>query len=177
MRCLRVLLPGTMPGAVRRGQPTSEDLDDDEDRFDFEDATALLRAYSFLTTDEYLETPLYSTHRLVQLATRWWITKQGPEAEDRYALAALRSIASAFPSSKEVDHPTYLSRCEGLLPHAEPLLSHKYRNATPLPQATSPVPPPPAPMPRAASGCQRAPAEAPAAAPRTDALEASTFVG
>lgn len=68
---------------------------EEEDELDFQDASALLKAFSFIDADE--EDSIFSTHRLVQLATKWWLQKELPAETERWASAALKSVATQFP--------------------------------------------------------------------------------
>jgi hypothetical protein len=97
-----------------------------EDDFDFQEAAALLKAFSFLSEHD----SLFSTHRLVQLATRWWLEAQFPEDLDRWAFAALKSIASHFPRPSNQPGPEYFKLAEILFPHAELILQHQFKETT-----------------------------------------------
>jgi hypothetical protein len=98
----------------------------DEYEDDFEDAVAVLLAYSFLDADDGQQ--VFDTHRLVQLTTRWWLQNEGPNEQSKWALAALRSVCRHFPKPTTGPRDEYWSLCESLLPHAELLLKHNFDN-------------------------------------------------
>lgn len=102
------------------------DGDEAEDDFDFEEAVALLKAFSFLNEND----SVFSTHRLVQLATRWWLEEEVPENVDKWALEALKSIASQFPGPVDDPGSEYFKLAEILLPHAELILQHQFKKIT-----------------------------------------------
>lgn len=103
-----------------------QDEGEDEDDFDFQEATALLKAFSFIDEND----SGFSTHRLVQLATRWWLEEEVPEDVDRWAFAALKSITSQFPEPSSHYGPEYFKLAEILLPHAELILQHQLKKIT-----------------------------------------------
>lgn len=103
-----------------------QDEDEVEDDFDFEEAVALLKAFSFLNEND----SVFSTHRLVQLATRGWLEEEFPEDVDRWAFEALKSIVSHFPKPHTQTEPEYFKLAEILLPHAEIILQHQFRKST-----------------------------------------------
>ncbi|KPM40141.1 hypothetical protein AK830_g6443 [Neonectria ditissima] len=100
-----------------------------EDEFDFQDAAAILKAFSFIDADE--ADSVFSTHRLVQLATKWWLDKEASSETEKWASAALRSVATQFPEPNS--HPTteYFTLGEILLPHAELILQHEFKTPSP----------------------------------------------
>lgn len=102
------------------------DEDEGEDDFDFQEAVALLKAFSFIDEND----SGFSTHRLVQLATRWWLEEEVPEDVDRWAFEALKSIASQFPEPSSQSGPEYFKFAEILLPHAELILQHQFKKTT-----------------------------------------------
>ena len=102
--------------------------DEEESELDFEEAVALLKAYSFIDSDESGST--FSTHRLVQLATRWWLEREAPGEVDRWASAALLSVADRFPKAVFYLHADYSRICEALVPHAEAILGHQLKETT-----------------------------------------------
>ncbi|KAH8126039.1 P-loop containing nucleoside triphosphate hydrolase protein [Trichoderma asperelloides] len=97
-----------------------------EDDFDFQEAAALLKAFSFIDEND----SVFSTHRLVQLATRWWLEEEIPEDVDKWAFEALKSIASQFPEPSSQPGPEYFKLAEILLPHAELILQHQFKKTT-----------------------------------------------
>ena len=104
------------------------DNGDAQNEFDFEDAVATLRAFSFIDArdaDDGTEVT-FSTHRLVQLATRWWLRREGVTETEKWALSALKSVSHSFP--KPTSHPLegYWTTCQALLPHAEILLAYEF---------------------------------------------------
>ncbi|RFU73930.1 short-chain dehydrogenase [Trichoderma arundinaceum] len=100
-----------------------QDEDEAEDDFDFQEAAALLKAFSFIDEND----SVFSTHRLVQLATRWWLEEEVPEDVDRWAFEALKSIASQFPEPSSRPEPEYFKLGEILLPHAELILQYQFK--------------------------------------------------
>lgn len=73
-----------IPQRLLRGAGGNEDAEEDE--FDFEDAMAALHAFSFVDVsdaDDGTEIT-FSTHRLVQLATRWWLQSEGVAETERW---------------------------------------------------------------------------------------------
>ncbi|KAH9240596.1 hypothetical protein K456DRAFT_1081131 [Colletotrichum gloeosporioides 23] len=96
----------------------------EEDYFDFEDSAALLQAYSFINANENGST--FSTHRLVQVATKLWLRKMMPSYVDKWALSALNSVNSMFPRPTSYSEAKYFNQCAGLLPHAESVLQHSF---------------------------------------------------
>ncbi|KAH6609152.1 short-chain dehydrogenase [Trichoderma cornu-damae] len=103
-----------------------QDEDEDEDDLDFEEAAALLKAFSFIDEND----SVFSTHRLVQLATRWWLEEEVPKDVDRWAFEALKSIASRFPEASSHPEPDYFKLGEILLPHAELILQYQFKATT-----------------------------------------------
>lgn len=99
--------------------------DEGEDEFDFQDAITALKAFSFVDANE--EDTMFSTHRLVQLATRWWLDKEMPSETERWASAALSSVATHFPKPISQPDTEYFTLGESLLPHAELMLQHNSR--------------------------------------------------
>ncbi|KAK4168165.1 short-chain dehydrogenase [Cladorrhinum sp. PSN259] len=102
--------------------PESDSDDDD----DLEDALGILRAYSFLDTDEKEE--IFDTHRLIQIATKWWLEGEGPTETGMWAYRALRSVARHFPKPVAAPVGDYWAVCESLLPHADLVLKHQFKN-------------------------------------------------
>jgi len=119
MLCLVALLQ-------HQGIPKQLLLNENENNFDFDEAVATLRAFSFLDADETGTT--FETHRLVQLATRWWLQGGGQPRTDRWASEALRSVAAHFPEPTSSPLEGYWKMCETLLPHANLLLQYVFRD-------------------------------------------------
>ncbi|KAH7318086.1 P-loop containing nucleoside triphosphate hydrolase protein [Stachybotrys elegans] len=101
---------------------------DGEDEFDFQDAVAVLKAFSFIDADE--ADTAFSTHRLVQLATRWWLEKEMPSETDKWATAALKSVAMQFPEPNSHPDTDYFTLSEILLPHAELVLRYEFKSVS-----------------------------------------------
>lgn len=99
--------------------------DEEEDEFDFQDAVATLKAFSFVDANE--EDTIFSTHRLVQLATRCWLDQEMPSMTERWASAALSSVATRFPRPTSHPDAEYFTLGESLLPHAELMLQHQFK--------------------------------------------------
>lgn len=97
--------------------------DDEKDGFEFEEALETLCDFSLLDSDSSAD--VFSTHHFVQLVTRWWLQSEGPEEKQKWALAALQSVASSFPVGDTMG-AAYFSLCESLFPHAELLLSYEF---------------------------------------------------
>ncbi|KAK2774697.1 kinesin light chain [Colletotrichum kahawae] len=96
----------------------------EEDCFDFEDSAELLEAYSFINANKKSST--FSTHRLVQVATKLWLRKMMPADVDKWALGALESVNDRFPQSASDYEADYFNQCASLLPHAEAVLQHSF---------------------------------------------------
>jgi len=127
-----------IPQRLLRGAGGNEDAEEDE--FDFEDAMAALRAFSFVDAsdaDDGTEIAL-RTHRLVQLATRWWLQNEGVAETERWVISALKSVSHHFPEPTQYPAGDYWTTCQALLPHAEMLLKYKFGNR---PFTDSPQPP------------------------------------
>ncbi|KAJ4329357.1 hypothetical protein N0V84_000252 [Fusarium piperis] len=107
-----------------QGVPAILLQNEEEDEFDFQDAVAALKAFSFVDSNE--EDTILSTHRLVQLATRWWLHKEVPVDTERWASSALSSIATHFPQPTSHPDTEYFTLGESLLPHAELMLQHQF---------------------------------------------------
>ncbi|RSL74720.1 hypothetical protein CEP53_000015 [Fusarium sp. AF-6] len=99
--------------------------DEEEDEFDFQDAVAALKAFSFVDSNE--EDTMFSTHRLVQLATRCWLDREVPSETERWAFAALNSVATHFPRPTSHPDARYFTLGESLLPHAELILQQQFK--------------------------------------------------
>ncbi|KAH6854701.1 hypothetical protein B0I37DRAFT_302065 [Chaetomium sp. MPI-CAGE-AT-0009] len=100
-----------------------EETEEEEDDFDFEDALDILCAFSLLDTGGSAN--VFSTHHLVQLATRWWLQNENPEEQSRWALEALQSVSRHFPVWDTMA-TGYWSLCEALFPHAELVLAYHF---------------------------------------------------
>ncbi|KAK4443369.1 short-chain dehydrogenase [Podospora aff. communis PSN243] len=117
-----------IPQRLLRGAASIEDDDSEDDELDFEDAVAALRAFSFVdVTDADVGTEtVFRTHRLVQLATRWWLQSEGAAETTKWALAALRSVSRHFPPPTSVPFEDYWRTCQALSPHAELVLEYEF---------------------------------------------------
>ena len=141
--------------SIRRGNPRSADLlslmcyfdrhaipaalltAEDEDELDFEDAVAVLRAFSLIESDEAGTS--FDMHNLVQLATKLWLIDEKKGEEDKWALEALKSLARNFPAPLHHTTPEYWQRGRDFLPHAQLILAHPFkaqRNEIELARAT-----------------------------------------
>ncbi|RMJ17758.1 hypothetical protein CDV36_002616 [Fusarium kuroshium] len=98
---------------------------EEEDEFDFQDAVAALKAFSFVDSNE--EDTMFSTHRLVQLATRCWLDQEVPSETERWAFAALNSVATHFPRPTSHPDARYFALGESLLPHEELILQKQFK--------------------------------------------------
>jgi tetratricopeptide (TPR) repeat protein len=99
---------------------------EDEDKSYFEDAMALLVAFSLVDKDE--TGTMFSMHRLVQLATRRWLENESPKEVDIWALAALKSVSTHFPAPSHMPDNDWFRLCEALLPHAELALRFQFKS-------------------------------------------------
>ena len=88
---------------------------DDEETFDFEEATGLLEAYSLIQLDT--ERSACHVHRLVTVAVQGWLTESEGKRDD-LAGQALKAVANKFPYGYFESWPT----CRLYLPHAEAVL-------------------------------------------------------
>jgi hypothetical protein len=98
---------------------------EDEDTFDFDEAAGVLQAFSLIQSDDAGQT--FDMHRLVQLATRWWLTDDKGGAEEKWASEALRQLALKFPPPQSISTKAYLDLCVILLPHAELALRYSIK--------------------------------------------------
>jgi len=113
--------------SIRRGNPRSADLlslmcyfdrhavpaallaGEDEDELDFEDAVAVLCAFSLIESDEAGTS--FDMHNLVQLATKLWLIDENKGEEDKWAFEALKSLARNFPAPLHHTTPEYWQLC------------------------------------------------------------------
>lgn len=110
------------------GIPAALLQNEGEDDFDFQEAAAALKAFSFLDADD--ADSVLRTHRLVQLATRWWLKMESPRECQRWALAALKSVAHRFPGLDVLRDSAHTSLSQTMLPHAELMLQHKFQTSS-----------------------------------------------
>ncbi|KAF4948221.1 hypothetical protein FSARC_13793 [Fusarium sarcochroum] len=98
-----------------------------DDEFDFDDAVAVLESFSFVDVDESHSG--FKMHRLVQLATKWWLQTEGYTEWEKWALEALKSVVARFPYHGPLSSPDgkLLSVGAILLPHAELVLQNNFR--------------------------------------------------
>ncbi|KAI9785688.1 MAG: hypothetical protein M1839_008705 [Geoglossum umbratile] len=108
----------------RRGIPKSLLVNKEEDPLEFSKAVGMLDAFSLITTNDRRDN--YEMHRLVQLATRAWLSEHG--SRGKIAFLALEAVVSCFPNG-EYEH---WATCAIYLPHAEAVLGsgcEDYSNA------------------------------------------------
>ncbi|POS70415.1 hypothetical protein DHEL01_v211191 [Diaporthe helianthi] len=99
--------------------------DEDYDPLDFKDSITALIDLSLLEWRSQDNT--YSTHRLVQVATRLWLENQGPATMENWALIALHRLAGWFPHMGTYQSMNdYREHCQALIPHADLLLGHSF---------------------------------------------------
>jgi tetratricopeptide (TPR) repeat protein len=99
--------------------PKSLLVGEKEDPLDFSEAIDMLDAMSLISTNRQRDS--YKMHRLVQLATRAWLSECDNGVE-RLASQALEILAANFPNGG-YEHWT---TCAAYLPHAEAVLSHRF---------------------------------------------------
>ena len=80
----------------RQGIPKSLILDEDDMGFD--DAIGMLDAFSLIEMNDQFDT--YEVHRLVQLATRAWLSKYDEGGGKSWASQALELLSARFPSGQ-----------------------------------------------------------------------------
>ncbi len=109
----------------RHAIPSSLVHDTEENDLDFEDAVAVLCAFSLIKSDEAGTS--FDMHNLVQIATKLWLTDEKKGEEDHWAFEALKSLAQKFPAPQT--HPTseYWTLCASFLSHAQLILAHPFR--------------------------------------------------
>ncbi|KAK4223001.1 short-chain dehydrogenase [Podospora fimiseda] len=95
---------------------------------DLKRALATLRAYSFINLNGKGTKRTLSTHRLVQITTKWWLEHEGKYfAElDNWPFVALCSLARCFPEPAMNLPSNYRELCQPLLPHADLALKHNF---------------------------------------------------
>jgi tetratricopeptide (TPR) repeat protein len=129
--------------SIRRGNPRSADLlslmcyfdrhaipaallyREDEDELDFDDAVAVLCAFSLIESDEAGVS--FDMHNLVQLATKLWLIDEKKGEEYKWASEALKSLARNFPAPLHHTTPEYWQRGSNFLPHAQLILAHPFK--------------------------------------------------
>jgi tetratricopeptide (TPR) repeat protein len=129
--------------SIRRGNPRAADLlslmcyfdrhavpaalltGEDEDELDFEDAVAVLCAFSLIESDEAGTS--FDMHNLVQLATKLWLIDENKGEEDKWAFEALKSLARNFPAPLHHTTPEYWQLGRDFLPHAQLILAHPFK--------------------------------------------------
>jgi tetratricopeptide (TPR) repeat protein len=130
--------------SIRRGNPRSADLlslmscfdrhaipaallyEEEEDILDFEDAVAVLCAFSLIESDEAGSS--FDMHNLVQLATKLWLIDEKKGEEDKWAFEALNSLARKFPAPLHHTTREYWKLCGAFLPHAQLILAHPFKS-------------------------------------------------
>ncbi|KAF8859525.1 hypothetical protein BDZ45DRAFT_725267 [Acephala macrosclerotiorum] len=109
----------------RHAIPSSLVHSEEEDVLDFEEAVAMLCAFSFIESDEAGTS--FDMHNLVQLATKLWLIDEKEGEEDQWAFEALKSLAQKFPARQNHPTPEYWTLCASFLPHAQLILAHPFR--------------------------------------------------
>lgn len=104
-----------------QGSLKAETITEDDAR----EALVILRAYSLVNIHGNPPRQTLSTHRLVQIATRWWLKTDGLDEENNWAFAALRSIKRRFPKGLEVCNADWWTLSQSLLPHVDLILNYK----------------------------------------------------
>ena len=84
---------------------------------EFDEAVGILETYSFITGND--SGTSFGMHRLVQIATRAWLSDQGVEKQVEITSRVIQALSSNFPSG-EVES---WGNCVRYLPHAESVLS------------------------------------------------------
>lgn len=130
--------------SIRKGNPRSADLlslmcyfdrhaipsvlllAEGEDELDFEDAVAVLCAFSLIESDEVGTS--FDMHNLVQLATKLWLIDEKKGEEDKWAFEALKSLARQFPAPLHHTTPEYWKLGKDFLPHAQLILTHPFKD-------------------------------------------------
>lgn len=100
---------------------------DDDDVFEFEDSIAALQAFSLLDVKQTGGS--YSTYRLIQVTTKWWLEQSGSVQLEKWALQALELVTLWFPPPVHAPADDYWEDCQSLLPHAEILLHQSFNIA------------------------------------------------
>ncbi|KAK3989393.1 short-chain dehydrogenase [Cladorrhinum sp. PSN332] len=93
---------------------------------DLRKALVTLRAYSFLNFHGDKAKNTLSTHRLVQITTKWWLEGEGLDEIDNWPFIALRSVARCFPGPAMQLPSNYWEACQPLLPHADMVLKYSF---------------------------------------------------
>lgn len=107
----------------RQGIPVSLLIMDNENSFDFHEAIGLLEAFSLITRSSSGDAS--SLHRLVQVATRAWLSEY-ENKHDASAQEAQRLLAERFP---EGWYDNWLT-CAMYLPHADAILHYHFSDKT-----------------------------------------------
>lgn len=110
-----------------QGVPATLLQSEGEDEGHFQDAADLLKEFSFV--DAGVANLEFSTHRLVQLATKWWLEREASSETESWAAAALESVAAQFPAPYSDIDSKYFMLCEILLPHAEVMLRYEFKTS------------------------------------------------
>lgn len=111
----------------RHSIPSALLQNEEDDIFDFEEAVALLCAFSFIEADT--EGTTFEMHSLIQLATKLWNAEEHKgEDKDNWAFKALTSLATKFPAPTHHPTPNYLATCSIFLPHAQIFLCTRSEN-------------------------------------------------
>lgn len=97
---------------------------DDVDDLEFDESIAVLQAFSLVGPNK-AETS-YSTHRLIQVTTKFWLEQNGPAEVEKWAFQALELLTMWFPTPIDVVRDDYWEKCRSLLPHADILLEQSF---------------------------------------------------
>lgn len=101
----------------RQSIPQSLLINDGENSVLFRNAVTILEQFSLIIHENRDN---YSMHRLVQIATSAWVSRQGIEEEQKWAATALQNLSTKFPDAEdEFEHWT---TCALYMPHVETIL-------------------------------------------------------
>jgi Tetratricopeptide repeat len=93
---------------------------DEEDSGEIYEAIGILEAFSLVVANKTDHN--YDMHRLVQVATRAWLSSHDRNGGEEWAEKALSLVATRFPSAEFENWPI----CASYLPHSEAVLSFKF---------------------------------------------------
>ncbi|KAG9229203.1 hypothetical protein BJ875DRAFT_547149 [Amylocarpus encephaloides] len=110
----------------RHAIPSTLLYNEEEDLLDFEDAVAVLVAFSLIDSDE--SGTSFDMHNLVQLATKRWLISEKGGKEDEWGFKALSSLSLKFPEPQHHPSAEYWSLCASFLPHAQLILAHPFKS-------------------------------------------------
>lgn len=104
----------------RQGIPRSLVIKTGENSVEFDNAIAMLEAYSLISTDD--TNNLYTLHRLVQVVTNAWIVSLNEGEEFKWAFCALEKLSKGFLNGDDSDN---WPLCALYLPHVETVLDQQ----------------------------------------------------